>query len=318
MQWLGRMLANRENRMYQRLESVQGIARGFDRIHSGGVRLRHASAHEYIDGHPLRWHDKVHDQFFQQLEEILDQIHQRKIAYVDLNKAENIIVDCNGNPCLIDFQISLKPVGIWPGGWLLKILQASDRYHLQKHARRSRPDQYAQTAAEIAKQRPWWIRWHRQVAGPFRKLRRAVLVKLGVRSGPGKAHTERFIEEGLRAADQQVTLPTGHQAAPQRSAIADLSAKPGTVNSSGNDSGADKASKPILRLYSLLLSPGYAQSGAGQRAGSIASRMFADLCDRAPEHPEEIELVSQLDRATPHCRVVALLRNRAFFIHTAN
>ncbi len=192
--WVGRWLARRESAMYKRLHDVPNIAAGFSCVESDGKRLDHAAAHEYIEGHPLSWHDRVDEDFIEKLRATLLQLHQKNIAYVDLNKWENIIVDESGNPWLIDFQISVKLPAYWPFGQLLKLLQASDLYHLSKHASRIRPDLYP----EYTICRPWWIRVHRKFANPLRSLRRRLLVASGIRSGKGKPQSEEFVEEGLR------------------------------------------------------------------------------------------------------------------------
>ena len=302
MKWLGNGLARRENRMYATLQDLPGIARGFSDIRHNGRQLKHAAAHEFIDGHPLRWHDRVSETFFQQLGELLAQVHCRNVAYVDLNKAENIIVDRAGNPCLIDFQISLKLGRWWPVSSLLRMLQQSDLYHLAKHARRCRPDLYAETQVEIDRRRPWWIRWHRRIAEPFRALRRGLLVRLGIRSGLGKAHSENFIEEGLRAAEPVKPEPAncGQPNSCQPS--------PGSKNAQGQE-------KPILRLYRLLRSAEYLRFAA-LSGETLAMQQFVDLCQRRPQHPDEHKMVTELQRATEHCRVVTLLQCHAFFVGT--
>ena len=143
--------------MYQRLNDIPNIATGFSEVYANGKRLAHATAHEFIEGHPLSWHDRVNDEFFEELRAMLLELHRRDIAYVDLNKWENIIVDRSGNPWLIDFQISVKLPRYWPFTKVLKVLQDVDLYHCSKHASRIRPDRYS---PEHVYYRPWWIRLH--------------------------------------------------------------------------------------------------------------------------------------------------------------
>ncbi|HMO14968.1 MAG TPA: hypothetical protein PKD64_14440 [Pirellulaceae bacterium] len=197
--WLGRSLAKREAMMYERLADLSNVTAGYRDVYVDGKLQPHAVAHDFISGHPLRWHDQVDDQFFEEIYELLVKIHARNIAYVDLHKLENIIVDDHGRPNLIDFQISICLPKIWPLSWVLRIFQRADLYHLSKHARRFRPDLYSSFHFG---RRPWWIRLHRMVAIPFRTLRRQLLVLLGVRDKSGKARTEKFIEEGLRHCGQ--------------------------------------------------------------------------------------------------------------------
>ncbi len=198
--WLGRWLARRESAMYERLADVPNIAAGFADIYSNGEQLKNAAAHEFIEGHPLSWHDRVADDFFERLRATIEELHRRNIAYVDLNKWENIILDPSGNPWLIDFQISVKLPRFWPLGIVLKILQDVDLYHLAKHASRIRPDLYR---PEDFTGCPAWIRLHRRIANPVRAFRRRLLVRLGIRRDKGKPQSEQFVEEGLRPTGER-------------------------------------------------------------------------------------------------------------------
>ncbi len=195
LRWLGRRLASREAWMYERLAGVPGIVAGHRDVFAAGCRLPHAVAHDFIEGHPLRWHDRPGPEFFESLHQTLLAIHARGIAYVDLNKWENIIVDPAGQPHLIDFQISLSLPRIGPLSSLLRVFQRCDLYHLSKHASRVCPQHFSRD--HFAPQ-PWWILLHRRIAEPFRAFRRSLLVRLGVRRGAGKPQSEQFIEEGLR------------------------------------------------------------------------------------------------------------------------
>jgi hypothetical protein len=201
--WLGNWLAGREATMYEALGDLPDIPEGYREVYSHQRRLGNAVAHDYIEGHPLRWHDQVDDQFFENLHRMLLQIHQRGIAYVDLNKWENIIVDDSGKPHLIDFQISQRWPKVWPlTGWL-RILQHCDLYHLSKHAYRIRPDLYQ---PDHFATRSWWIEVHRKIAQPLRNFRRNLLVKLGIRKAGGKPVSEAFVEDGLRPIGPGISI----------------------------------------------------------------------------------------------------------------
>jgi len=178
--WIGRYLSRREGRLYELLQGIEGIP-GFT-----GYWEATGLAHAYVEGAPLAKDVPVDDAFFPRLSEILDAIHQRGAAYVDLEKRENVLLGTDGRPYLIDFQISfdLRPDRggrVPPLRWLLRMLQSSDRYHLLKHWRRLRPDQL--TAEQVAQsyRPPFWIAWHRILFRPFTLLRRWVLVRLGER-----------------------------------------------------------------------------------------------------------------------------------------
>ncbi|MFM7108882.1 MAG: hypothetical protein ACKOZU_09855 [Planctomycetaceae bacterium] len=202
MRWLGRLLAVRERGFMERLRGVAGVPAGLGAIRVDGEVVPTAVGRTFVDGHALGADERVDDTFFPRLVAILAEVHRRGIAHVDLHKRENILVDDAGRPQLIDFQISWGlPRGRIAAACLrplLAILQQCDDYHLLKHRLRLRPDQLPRAAADLDSMRPTWIRLHRLVAVPFRTLRRGLLVRLGIRSPSGHAHSEAFPEVAHR------------------------------------------------------------------------------------------------------------------------
>lgn len=179
--WIGRFLVRREARLLARSQTVPGVPRYCGKWGETGL------VHEFVAGHPLRRHDSLDDEFFPRLSAMLDEIHGMEMAYVDLEKRENILLGDDGRPYLIDFQISwfLDPHcggRSWPARKILKILQAADRYHLLKHWRRARPDQLSAEQIAQSGRPPFWIAWHRLLFRPLTSLRRQVLTRLGARS----------------------------------------------------------------------------------------------------------------------------------------
>ncbi|MFN6127424.1 MAG: hypothetical protein ACK6DC_17185 [Planctomycetota bacterium] len=191
MRWLGRVLARRETKFLTTLQSVPGIPAVCREVRLDGVRATHVSAHEFIEGKPLSITCNMSGKFFEQLDQLLQDLHTRRIAYVDLHKQENVLVGDDGRPYLIDFQISLRiPNFRWLNP-LLRVLCECDRYHVAKH-------RSSHHVADAPLVRPWIIRMHRTIAVPFRTLRRRFLVWLGVRKGDGHASSEIAPEVGLR------------------------------------------------------------------------------------------------------------------------
>lgn len=130
LNWLGR----REAFLYQYLQGISGIP-----------KLHHFQEnwfiHEYIEGQNLKEFRNVSDTFFDDLLQLLQQLHQKQVVYVDLDKKDNIIVGVDKKPYLIDFQISLKffsVCGIL--GQIFKVFVKSDLYHYYKHKRSIRKD----------------------------------------------------------------------------------------------------------------------------------------------------------------------------------
>ncbi len=177
LDWLGRWLTRREVRLYRMLQDLSGVPRLIGMVGSAGF------LHAYVPGRPLGREDRVSDDFFDELMEMLETIWRRDIAYVDLNKRQNILLGDDGRPYLIDFQISLYlPARGWrrltPVRWLLRRFQQADRYHTLKHKRRLRPDQLTSDERRVVERLSIWIRLHRWLTRPLTNLRRRTLKRL--------------------------------------------------------------------------------------------------------------------------------------------
>jgi hypothetical protein len=172
--WIGKWLVGREVRFYSQVQDLPGVPRLLGRI--GPV----AFAHEFVPGHNLQRHEMVNDDFFAGLTNLLDTLHARGIAYVDLEKRENIIVGDDARPYLIDFQISWQwpwdfGRNSWLARWLFNRFANADRYHLAKHIRRCRPDLMEHDAIRQSRRVGPLIRLHRTLFRPLTLLRRRIL-----------------------------------------------------------------------------------------------------------------------------------------------
>lgn len=177
MRWTGRLLARRETAMYRRMQDVECVPELIGLVGDTGL------LHAFVPGHPLGRREEVSDRFFDQLAELLRQTHVRHMAYVDLNKRQNILMGDDGRPWLIDFQISLYMpprglTGLAPCRWLLRRFQQADWYHYAKHKRRLRPDLMTAEETRLAERISIWIRLHRLFARPLTHLRRRALRRL--------------------------------------------------------------------------------------------------------------------------------------------
>ncbi len=173
-EWLGRYLTRREARHYELLRGTPGVPNFL------GTAGRTGFMHEFVPGRVLGRRDEVRTAFFDELETLLDAVHGRDMAYVDLNKRQNIIVGDDGKPYLIDFQISAWLPrrgwrGLLPVQWLLHRFQRADRYHFLKHKRRIRPDLLTDAERAEVERLSIWIRLHRAIARPITQLRRRTL-----------------------------------------------------------------------------------------------------------------------------------------------
>lgn len=153
--WLGRRLCDREVFYYQQLNRIEGTTRFFGRFgESGYIR-------EYVPGCHLReYREEIEPgkEFYDLLEEQLSAIHSLGMSHNDLNKPENILVKPDGSPVIIDFQIASRFAWRWPickqvGRRILRYLQSIDHYHLAKHHRRGRPQDFTEEEVRAAKKK---------------------------------------------------------------------------------------------------------------------------------------------------------------------
>ncbi len=185
MQWIGKLLTAREASALTRLDDVAGIPKLLTRWGPTGL------VRDFVEGHALAKGERVSDDFHPKLKQLVHQIHQRGMAYVDLEKCENVLVGDDGQPHLFDFQIAW----MWPRKWggdlwpirgLRSWFQRSDLYHLEKLRRRTRPDQMTPQELKASYAKPWYVRGHRLIAWPFTWLRRKVLNRIDPRRRPGE------------------------------------------------------------------------------------------------------------------------------------
>lgn len=173
--WVGKWLCRREMRFYSKLSDLPNVPPLLGTVGETGF------VHAYAQGKPLSKERPVPDGFFQQLRELIDELHRRDIAYVDANKPENILLGDDGKPHLIDFQISydLDDLGDW---WLnrriLQLLQSEDEYHIRKHQRRLRPDQMTIEQLRASHRVSGPIKLHRLITKPYFLLRRRTFKRL--------------------------------------------------------------------------------------------------------------------------------------------
>jgi len=175
--WIGRLHSWHESAVFQEVDDLEIVPR------FTGRWCKHGITHEFIEGHPLEKGEHVPDDFFTRLEQGLTEIHRRGLAYVDLEKCENVLVGSDGRPYLFDFQISWR----WPWSflrtsapvrWVGGRFQAGDRYHLTKLQLRTRPDQFTPEELARARRKPFLVRLHGGLTRPLTLARRFVLKRV--------------------------------------------------------------------------------------------------------------------------------------------
>ena len=172
--WLGQALCDHEVDKLRRLDHIEPVPHVLTRYGKTGF------IYKYIEGQSLSEQKEIPGDFFDRLLELLSGIHQSNIVYLDMNKRGNIIVGPEGKPYLIDFQISLHLCDRFAlskklTAYIRNILQGSDIYHLFKHKRKLFPDLLRPHEHALSRCSSPWIKIHRLIATPIRKLRRRLL-----------------------------------------------------------------------------------------------------------------------------------------------
>ncbi|MFZ4683941.1 MAG: hypothetical protein ACOYMS_15655 [Terrimicrobiaceae bacterium] len=201
MVWLGRWLAAREARAYERLKDLTGVPRACGAVQVNGRVCSNAFAHDFREGHPLARDERPGPAFFDKLDALIHSMHERGMAYLDLNKRENVIVTEANEPLLVDFQIHLAPpswlANLPPVRLMMRELQEGDIYHLRKlrtyHT--SGPEAMAALDVPLASRIWRWI-----YVRPVQGIRRRLLVALRIRTGDGLALSELMPEKAVRLA----------------------------------------------------------------------------------------------------------------------
>ncbi len=176
--WLFRPLAcfisRHEYKVYQRVADLQGVPALGPRWGWRGY------FHRFIEGqtlHEITPQGDLPENFFDELKEVIANVHMRKVLYVDLNKQGNIICSREGQPYLIDFQISLA----FPReeGWRKRLtsrifnrLIREDLYHLYKHKKSFQPEQMTEEELEWAKRSKLNERYSRYLSRPYLRVKR--------------------------------------------------------------------------------------------------------------------------------------------------
>lgn len=177
MLWLGQLLAKHELSILKRLEDIHAVPRILGTLGKVGF------VYQYIEGLSLDEKPSLPDNFFEQLQSLVNKIHTHRVAYIDMNKKGNILIRPDGSPAMIDFQISFHIPQRLLGSRrltsrLLKALQKEDFYHLLKHKRRLRPDLMTDQQIRQSRRVSPLIALHRIIARPLTTMRRRSLAMI--------------------------------------------------------------------------------------------------------------------------------------------
>lgn len=163
--WIARLLLRREVRALAILSGLCAVPQllGGDSQASGEL-LR-----SWCEGEPLWAARELPQDFFDRLRDLVLAMHLRHVCHNDLHKENNILVDREGHPHLVDFQLASVHSR---GGWRFRRRSAEDLRHVEKHRRRYEPDASHDTPSV----RPWSARlWQWIVKPAYNVITRRIL-----------------------------------------------------------------------------------------------------------------------------------------------
>lgn len=125
VRWFARRLLAREAAALALLEAVPQTP---DVVELSRDRL----VRSWIDGQPLQIARCRNPEYYRDAMRLLRTIHTAGVVHNDLAKEPNLLVDADGRPAIIDFQIALFPKHRHR---LFRLLGREDVRHLLKHKR---------------------------------------------------------------------------------------------------------------------------------------------------------------------------------------
>jgi tRNA A-37 threonylcarbamoyl transferase component Bud32 len=131
---IGRFLVQREYAAHARLQGLQGVA---DAIPSANP---HIFVRAYVPGDPApEVPQRLTGEFFQRLRAVILAVHRRAVAHGDLKRLQNILVQPDGSPALVDFSAAIISGSNPLAALLLAYMQDDDLRAIAKLKARHAP-----------------------------------------------------------------------------------------------------------------------------------------------------------------------------------
>jgi RIO-like serine/threonine protein kinase len=102
---IGRFLLWRERKAYRRLKGLKGIPTCYRVIDGLALVIEEISGRN-IEG--LENEGGLSEEFFNQLQEVVQKVHSRGLAHCDLKRAPNTLLGHDGRPYLVDWSASIS------------------------------------------------------------------------------------------------------------------------------------------------------------------------------------------------------------------
>lgn len=101
---IGRLLVWRESKAYMRLRGLKGVP-AFYRSVDGLALILEEIPGRTIEG--MENENKLSEEFFEELRNLVERIHERGLAHCDLKRAPNILLGDDGKPYIVDWTASI-------------------------------------------------------------------------------------------------------------------------------------------------------------------------------------------------------------------
>ena len=128
---LGPLLAAREARALSRLHDMNGVPELLQRPDARSLLLQYLPVSQLSDrrNEHTNW-----VKFFERLQALLTEMHERGVAHCDLRSPFNTLIDDNGKPVVVDFVASVTKGRPWnfPANWVFNRFVEVDKTALIK------------------------------------------------------------------------------------------------------------------------------------------------------------------------------------------
>lgn len=128
---LGPLLTAREARALARLRSMRGVPEVLKRPDSKSLLLEYLQVSQLSDEQNQKTNWKA---FFERLQLLLTDMHERGVAHCDLRSPFNTLIDNNSDPVIVDFVASVTRGQPWnlPANWIFRRFVEADKAALIK------------------------------------------------------------------------------------------------------------------------------------------------------------------------------------------
>ena len=122
----------KESKIYNKLRGLKGIPGCYGLTNNGDLILEHIEGHSYREKQYELPDNKI---FFQSLFELITTMHKMGVTHGDLKRKDNILVNANNEPFLIDFgtAITINKESWITQKWLFNFLRKTDLNAWIKH-----------------------------------------------------------------------------------------------------------------------------------------------------------------------------------------